>query len=159
MKIRLLCVGRPKDPQLASIHDDFADRIRRFGVGWEARHVPEERPGGRYSDDHVREREARLLAEAIDPGETVVALDAEGSQWTSEELAERLPRWASPRLALVVGGPLGLDPAWRETTTVRWSLSRLTFPHELVRVLVAEQVYRALCIQRGIPYHKGRGVR
>ena len=154
MKIRLVCVGRPKEPHLASLHDEYADRIRRFGVGWEARHVPEERPGGRYSDAHVREREARLLDEAIEPGETVVALDAGGAEWTSEELAGRLPRWAAPRLAFVVGGPLGLDPAWRDGTAARWSLSRLTFPHELVRVIVAEQVYRALCIARGIPYHK-----
>lgn len=154
MKIRLLCVGRPRDARLVALHDEYAERIRRFGVGWEPRHVPEERPGGRFSDAHVREREARNLDAAIEPGETVVALDAAGKELTSEELATKLARWAAPRLALVVGGPLGLDPAWRDRAAAAWSLSRLTFPHELVRVLVAEQVYRALCITRGVPYHK-----
>jgi 23S rRNA (pseudouridine1915-N3)-methyltransferase len=155
MKLRLVCVGRPRDARLAALHDEYAARIRRFGVAWDARYVPEERAGGRFSDAHVRERESRHLDEALESGETVVALDAGGDELSSEQLASRLARWASPRAALVVGGPLGLDPAWRDrVAAATWSLSRLTFPHELVRVLVAEQVYRALCITRGIPYHK-----
>ncbi|HEX6850892.1 MAG TPA: 23S rRNA (pseudouridine(1915)-N(3))-methyltransferase RlmH [Candidatus Polarisedimenticolaceae bacterium] len=154
MRFRLLCVGRPRDARLAALHDDYAARIRKFGVTWDSRHVAEERPGGRFSDAHVREREARHLADAIDEAEAVVALDALGQELTSEELAVRLGRWAAPRAVFVVGGPLGLDPAWRGRATATWSLSRLTFPHELVRVIVAEQVYRALCITRGIPYHK-----
>ena len=154
MRLRLLCVGRPRDPRLTALHDDYAGRIRRFGVAWDLRHVAEERPGGRFTDAHVREREARHLDDALEEGETVVALDACGRELTSEELSLRLSRWAAPRAAFVVGGPLGLDPAWRDRATAAWSLSRLTFPHELVRVIVAEQVYRALCIARGIPYHK-----
>lgn len=154
MRLRLLCVGRPRDARFTALHDEYAERIRRFGVGWDARHVAEERPGGRFSDAHVREREARHLDEALEEGETVVALDSGGKELTSEELAARLTRWAAPRAVFVVGGPLGLDPNWRGRSGAIWSLSRLTFPHELVRVIVAEQVYRALCITRGIPYHK-----
>lgn len=154
MKIRLLCVGRPRDARLTSLHDDYAERIRRFGVSWESRHVAEERAGGRFSDAHVREREGLRLQAAVEPGETTVALDPCGNELTSEDLASRLGRWATPRLVLLVGGPLGLDPGFRDRASSVWSLSRLTFPHELVRVLVAEQIYRALCIARGIPYHK-----
>src|SRR4029079_4777981 len=80
---------------------------------------------------------------------------AGGTQWSSEDVAARLEGWASPAACLVVGGPLGLHPSLLERASVRWSLSRLTFPHELVRVLVAEQLYRALSILRGLPYHRG----
>ena len=66
----------------------------------------------------------------------------------------RLERWATPRLTLVVGGPLGLHRKLLERADGRWSLSPLTFPHELVRGLVAEQLYRALTILRRVPYHK-----
>lgn len=154
MNLRLVTVGRPRNAHLAALHDDYADRIRRFGVGWETRAVPEEKASGRYSEEHLRAREARAIERALDDGEAVVLLDPAGKMLSSDELAARLPRWAAPRAALVVGGPSGLHPGLSSRATAAWSLSRLTFPHELVRVLVAEQVYRALCIARRVPYHR-----
>jgi 23S rRNA (pseudouridine1915-N3)-methyltransferase len=116
--------------------------------------VAEVRPGGRYSDEHVRKREARLLLEALDGRGTVIALDPSGRALRSDELAGRLERWATPRADLVIGGPLGLHRDLLERADFRWSLSPLTFPHELARVIVAEQVYRGLTILRGLPYHR-----
>ena len=142
VKIRLLSVGKPKDSLLARVHDLYAERIPPLGAIYETAWVPDVRPGGRYTGDHARQREGRAL------------LERSGRQIGSEELAERLERWASPSLTLVVGGPSGLDRAVLERADRSWSLSRLTFPHELVRGLVAEQVYRALTILRGLPYHK-----
>jgi len=154
VKIRLLSVGKPKDSLLARVHDLYAERIPPLGAIYETAWVPDVRPGGRYTGDHARQREGRALLERIGAGGSVVALERSGRQIGSEELAERLERWASPSLTLVVGGPSGLDRAVLERADRSWSLSRLTFPHELVRGLVAEQVYRALTILRGLPYHK-----
>jgi 23S rRNA (pseudouridine1915-N3)-methyltransferase len=154
VKFLLLSVGKPRDRAAASLHESYAGRFSSFGIGYEARSVPEVRATGRYSDDHVREREGRALLEARPAGATVVALDRSGSLLDSEELARGLVRWASPSAAFLIGGPLGLHPAVLEAADRIWSLSPLTFPHELARVLVAEQLYRAVTILRGVPYHK-----
>jgi 23S rRNA (pseudouridine1915-N3)-methyltransferase len=154
MRIRLLCVGKPRDRRMAALHDAYAERILRLGVGYASAWVPEVRADGHYSPDHVREREAAELLDALDARATLVALDRFGELLSSEELARRLESWATPRAEIVVGGPLGLHRAVLERAGQRWSLSPLTFPHELVRVLIAEQVYRALAIRRGLPYHR-----
>ncbi len=154
MRIVALSVGRPRDPRAIALHDDYAGRIRRLGVAYESRCVGEVRAGGRYSDAHVRDREAAALLDALEADGAVVALDPAGRLLTSEGLAERLERWATPRVTFVVGGPLGLGRAILGRADVAWSLTPLTLPHELARVLLAEQVYRALTILRRVPYHK-----
>jgi 23S rRNA (pseudouridine1915-N3)-methyltransferase len=154
MHVRLLSVGRPRDAEAGALHDRYAQRIERFGVRYESRWVAEVRAGGRFSDDHVREREARSLIEQLDDRGTVVAVDGTGEMLSSERLAKELPRWMRPRLTLVVGGPLGLHASLLARADRCWSLSALTLPHELARVVVAEQLYRALSMLKGVPYHK-----
>jgi len=134
--------------------DDYAERVRRFGVAFDARWVPEVRPGGRFSDAHVREREARNLKEALPDRCSVIALSPEGRALTTDAFARRLERWAQPLAAFLVGGPLGLEPTFRKTADAVLSLSPMTLPHELARVVLAEQIYRAVTILRGVPYHK-----
>ena len=125
-----------------------------MGVSFETAWVTEGRAGGRFSDDHVREREGRSLLEKLPARGTVVSLDPSGESLDSEQLASRLDRWCTPRATMLVGGPLGLHGSVLQRSDVIWSLSRLTFPHELARVLVVEQIYRALTIRQGSPYHK-----
>lgn len=155
MKLRLLAVGRPRDASAVVLHDEYAGRLTRLGVQYRSDSVAEERTGKRFSDDHVREREGRALLAALERRETLIALDPGGTEWSSEDLAARVETWGTPAGCLVVGGPLGLHTDVLAKAAVRWSLSRLTFPHELVRVLVAEQLYRAVSILRGFPYHRG----
>jgi 23S rRNA (pseudouridine1915-N3)-methyltransferase len=150
----VLAVGRPDRVRFGPLFDDYAARVRRFGLAFDARWVPEVRPDGRFSDDHVREREARSLREALPDRCNVIALSPEGRTMTTEEFARQLERWAHPLAAFVIGGPLGLDLTVRTTATAVVSLSLMTLPHELARVVLAEQVYRAVTILRGIPYHK-----
>jgi 23S rRNA (pseudouridine1915-N3)-methyltransferase len=154
VKIRLLVVGRPRDPDLARVHERYVQRIRALGVAFDEIVVRETRAGGRYDDEHVRLRESEALLERHEGAGRLVALDRAGSMLDSAELAERLAAWATPRLSLAVGGPLGHHAALLERADALWSLSRLTLPHEFVRALVAEQLYRALTIRRGHPYHK-----
>ena len=154
MKLRLLSVGKPREREIVALHDRYARRIETLGIGYESAWVPEVKQGGRYGDDHIREREARYLTEQLPPKGTVIALDRKGQLLDSVELSRRLESWASPLATLVIGGPLGLHGPFVEAADWCWSLSPLTFPHELMRVLVAEQLYRAAAILRGLPYHK-----
>jgi 23S rRNA (pseudouridine1915-N3)-methyltransferase len=136
------------------LHDDYAARLERLGLHYETDWVRDVEPGGRYSDEHALEREARSLLERVDARDTIVALYDGGDSLTSPQLADRIERWATPRATLIVGGPRGLHARVLERANHAWSLSPLTFPHELVRVLVVEQIYRAMTIRRGVPYHK-----
>jgi len=154
LKLRLLVVGKPRQRELEQLHERYAERIRRMGVAYSCGSVRETREGGRFSDDHVREREARALLERFDGKGTLIALHPAGSLLDTEQLAGRLEHWATPCATLLLGGPLGLHDTVLRRADVRWSLSPLTFPHELVRVLLAEQLYRALTLLRGLPYHK-----
>ena len=154
MKIRVVCVGKPRERALVGLHDGYAERIRRLGVEYESKSVAEVRAEGRYSDDHVRERESRALLEACEGKGELIALDRTGRLMSSEELAAGLERWAVSRAQILVGGPLGHHSSLLREAGHVWSLSPLTFPHELARVIVAEQLYRALTIRRGLPYHK-----
>ena len=154
MRVLVLAVGRPDRERFGPMFEDYAERVRRFGVPFDARWVAEVRPGGRFSDAHVREREARTLREALPERCNIVALSPDGRSLPTDSFMRRLERWSQPLVAFVLGGPLGLDPAFRKTADATLSLSPMTLPHELARVVLAEQIYRAVTILRGVPYHK-----
>lgn len=153
MRILLLSVGKPRDAAAVALHDRYVTRITRLGVRYSAEHVAETRSAGRLDDTHVRRRDTEQLLARAETG-TAVLLDRKGEQFDTRALADRIERWATPCLTLMIGGPLGLDPEQAPQSVKRWSLSPLTFPHELVRAVVVEQLYRALSILRGHPYHK-----
>lgn len=106
-------------------------------------------------DRIVREEGDRMLAAVPDKAH-LVTLDIPGKAWTTAQLAEAMRRWQEsvPQVALMVGGPEGLAQAVRERARESWSLSNLTFPHPLVRIVVAEQIYRAWSILNHHPYHR-----
>ena len=153
MEIALLAVGKLR-PYYRQACDDYARRLKRYAVVREH----EVREAGRAPSPAVqRAEEAARLEVKIADGSTVVAAAREGTGWSSREFAHQLDRWllmARP-LVLVIGGSHGLDPAMLARATARWSLGPLTFPHELARVILFEQVYRGFTILRGEPYHKG----
>ncbi|HYV68070.1 MAG TPA: 23S rRNA (pseudouridine(1915)-N(3))-methyltransferase RlmH [Myxococcales bacterium] len=148
MRLRLISVGRDKE-FTAQGAQEYAERIRRF-----AALELIELPAASGSQALDREGE-RILAKRLVRGE-LWALDERGTQLTSRELAERLRRLrdAALDLTLAVGGDEGLSPAVAREAKLAWSLSRLTLPHRLARVVALEQLYRAFEILRGGPYHK-----
>jgi 23S rRNA (pseudouridine1915-N3)-methyltransferase len=105
----------------------------------------------------AREEEAQRIERCIPRGAGLVALDGRGQAWSTEDLARQLAAWMGEGRdrALLVGGPDGLSDALLSRADQRWSLSRLTFPHPLVRVILAEQIYRAWTLLKGHPYHRG----
>lgn len=104
----------------------------------------------------LTEKEGEQMLAAVPRGARVVALDVGGRGWSTEQLAEQLRGWLADGrdLALLVGGPEGLAPACLAAAGERWSLSPLTLPHPLVRVVLAEQIYRAWSLLAGHPYHR-----
>jgi 23S rRNA (pseudouridine1915-N3)-methyltransferase len=104
--------------------------------------------------DAGKAKEAEAVLAALRPDEQLVVMAEEGQTFTSPALAERLEGSGSERLVFVIGGAEGIDPALKARASWKLSLSPMTFPHELARLLLLEQLYRALTIQQGGPYHK-----
>ncbi len=153
MELLLLAVGKLR-PTYRSVCDDYLRRLGRV-VPVREREVREAGRAGSVARQRADEG-ARLLA-AVPPGAGMTLLDLGGAAWSSEQLATRVDDWrhAGRDRALVIGGAVGVDPAVRERADEVWSLGPLTLPHELARVVVAEQLYRATTILQGTPYHKG----
>jgi 23S rRNA (pseudouridine1915-N3)-methyltransferase len=151
--ITLAAVGKLR-PYYRQAADDYIRRLKRYATIRE-QEVREATKAPNAAAQ--RAEEAARLETKIAEGSTVVALGREGIGWNSRELARQLERWllAARPLGLVIGGSEGLDPGLLARANVRWSLGPLTLPHELARVLVLEQLYRAFTILRGEPYHKG----
>jgi 23S rRNA (pseudouridine1915-N3)-methyltransferase len=108
------------------------------------------------STTKVMAEEEKKIKDAIPKGALVVALDEKGKQFTSRQLADNLELWGRQgrELCLVIGGADGLSASFKKSADVLWSLSALTLPHALVRVIVAEQIYRAWSILNNHPYHR-----
>ena len=118
--------------------------------------IPPARRSKALPATRLRAEEGRQILAAIPPRARVVALEASGMSWDTQGLASRLRDWMQEGrdVALLVGGPDGLSRDCLERAALHWSLSALTFPHALVRVIVAEQLYRAWSILAGHPYHR-----
>lgn len=139
-RIRLIAIGKVRK---GWVSEGVALYLRRL-PGLE---IVELRDGGMV-------REAETITAALRPDERLVALCEEGRTYTSLAFAQALEGSGSERLAFVIGGADGLDPALKAQARWRLSLSPMTFPHELARLLLLEQLYRALSIQQGGPYHR-----
>ncbi len=153
MNIDLVAVGKLR-PFYRLAADEYIRRLRRY-VRLQEHELRE--AGKSPNPAAQRAEEAGRLGSRVTPGSLVVALTREGTSWSSRELAGQLERWlmSSRPVSLVIGGSHGLDPAFVAKSDARWSLGPLTFPHELARVIVLEQLYRAFTMLRGEPYHKG----
>lgn len=157
MQVTLVAVGALR-PGFREMCDEYLRRLRRYAKASEQ----EVKEAGRVPEGPARRaEEGKRLRGVLPGGAHVVALAREGNGWTSEELAARLDRWqlAARPVAFVIGGSNGLEDTFLRQAHERWSLGPLTLPHELARVVVAEQLYRAFTILAGGPYHKGREVR
>lgn len=157
MELILLTVGKLR-PSFREACDDY---LRRLGRYVKAREVEVREASRAPTVDAQRADEAERLLARRPAGTRLVALARQGTAWSSDELARQLDRWqreARP-VAMAIGGSHGLAPDLLAAADQRWSLGPLTLPHELARVVVAEQLYRAFTILRGEPYHKAAGAR
>ena len=155
MKVLLPFLGKTREKYLDQAIHDYAERLRRY-LPLEIK-VLKCRHGKNDSDQVIMAREGELLLAQVGAASLSVALDPTGREHTSEELAEALAAWENRGIQTVcffIGGHLGLDPKVRQQADHIWSLSRLTFTHEMTRFILLEQLYRACSIKAGHNYHK-----
>jgi len=156
VRIKLLSVGRRMPDWVDKGFREYAKRLPRECCLELVEIDPGHRGKGASADVARRDEGERMLC-AVPKGAQVIALDTRGRAWSSEQLAKQLAGWMADGrdLALLVGGPEGLAQPCIERAERLWSLSPLTFPHPLVRVILAEQLYRAWSILKRHPYHRG----
>lgn len=154
MKLRVVALGHRMPGWVTSGWEDYARRMPRELPLELVELKPEPRDRGRTVPQLLAAEATRIVAACR--GATLVALDERGAAWTTRALADALARWqrAGDDVAFVIGSADGLDPALRARASANVALSALTLPHALVRVLLAEQLYRAASLLSGHPYHR-----
>ncbi|RIL12272.1 23S rRNA (pseudouridine(1915)-N(3))-methyltransferase RlmH [bacterium] len=155
MRVALIAVGERVPGWVAEAWSTYAARLPRDLVLGLVE-VPAGRRAKGADAARLVDDEGRRLLAAVPPGARVVALDRTGDAWSTEDLAGHLAAWRRDgrEVCLLVGGPDGLSAACLARAEARWSLSRLTLPHAMVRVVVAEQLYRAWSMLQNHPYHR-----
>jgi 23S rRNA (pseudouridine1915-N3)-methyltransferase len=155
MKIEFWSVGKSHDQQLKSAIEMYTARIEKYSqVSWQILPVPKN--AGMLSEMDLKKQEGKMILEWLDKDTTLVALDEYGKEMDSEGLAAFLIKrgnMSTRKLVFLIGGAFGLDDAVLQRADLKWSLSRLTFPHQLVRLILSEQVYRAFTIIKNEKYH------
>lgn len=155
MRIRLLAVGQKMPDWVTEGYQEYAKRLQD-DVRLDLVEIPAAKRTRSNEAEQWKRQEAEAIQAAIHPSDRVVALDVLGKPWSTEDLRDRTAKWlqGGQNIALLVGGPDGLAPELLAQASERWSLSPLTLPHPLVRIVVAEQIYRAWTLLKGHPYHR-----
>jgi len=155
MKIQFWSIGKNHDPSIKEAVEDFTKRISKyFPPDWTI--IPMPKNAGMMSEMDLKKKEGEMILDWLKKDDYLVALDQRGKEMTSEKLAEFIQARANEStktLVFLIGGAFGLDKMILERANYKWSLSKLTFPHQLVRLILAEQVYRACTIIRNEKYH------
>lgn len=155
MKIQLWSIGKEHEPYVKTGVDDFTRRISRYyPVEWNI--IPVPKNAATLSQPDLKKKEAEILLDSLAKEDYLVALDERGKQMGSEGLAQFIQTRANDstkKLIFLIGGVYGLDDTVLRRADYRWSLSQLTLPHQLVRLVLAEQLYRACTILRNEKYH------
>ena len=152
MKLSIWTIGKVNESYINEGVEEFTRRIGRyFPVEWKLFPVPKH-----SNEDQLKKAEALVILGALEKDDHLVVLDEKGKMFSSEGLAEFIQQKANEstqRLVFLIGGAYGVDASVLQRARVKWSLSALTFPHQLVRLLLTEQLYRAYTILRNEKYH------
>ena len=159
MSAVILCVGKMKEKPYRQMADEYLKRLGRYGKYEETEipDLPEPANASEALEEQLKTREGEALLAKIRPGDRVIALTIPGKRRTSEELAKHLEELKAAgvsRFVFVIGGSLGLGRNVLERADEEMSMSPMTFPHQLARVMLLEQLYRAEKISAGERYHK-----
>jgi 23S rRNA (pseudouridine1915-N3)-methyltransferase len=155
MRLRVLAIGQKMPAWVDQGVEEYTRRMpREISVEW--LDIPPAKRGS-ATPEKYRAQEAEAIEAKLNGEDYVVALDISGKAVSTELIAERFDQWQmqGEQISIVIGGPDGLHPNILKGAKERWSLGQITLPHPLVRVILAEQLYRAWSVQAGHPYHRG----
>lgn len=155
MKTTLLVVGKTVEKHYITIVNDYTERVKHY-ISFDIEVIPELKNTKSLTQEQQKEKEGELILKALQPGDTVVLLDEGGKEFRSVEFAswmERKLNTVNKRLVFVIGGPYGFSPSVYAATSEKLSLSKMTFSHQMIRILFVEQLYRAMNILNGGAYH------
>lgn len=155
MKILFLMIGKTVNKRLTTLIDEYAERVKHY-MPFDMEVIPELKNTKALSAEQQKEKEGELLQKQLRDGDYIVLLDEGGKELRSIEFAVYLEKKQSQvarRLVFVVGGPYGFSPTLYKLAKEKISLSKMTFSHQMIRLFFVEQLYRAMTILRGEPYH------
>lgn len=155
MKLLLISVGRTAYAPLREATERYAQRLVHY-LPFELKELPDIKGTKSMSEEQQKTQEGNMILAALQPGDFVALLDERGREMTSREFSQFLSGKMANlagRLVLVIGGPYGFSQAVYDRANSKLSLSKMTFPHEMAKLFIAEQIYRAMTILRGEPYH------
>ena len=156
MKTLLILVGKTTDKRLQSLFDDYADRLSHYNLGFSVAVVPELKNTKSLSEGQQKQAEGNAIMKLLQPSDFVLLLDERGKEHTSVGMAgymEEKMNQSTRRLVFIIGGPYGFSPEMYARANDKISLSKMTFSHQMVRLIFVEQLYRAMTIIKGEPYH------
>lgn len=155
MKLQFWSIGKQHEPYVKQGVEEFTKRIGNyFKVEWQL--IPAPKNTAALSETDLKKKEGEMILQALEKDDYLIALEERGKQISSEGLATILQTRAnesSKKVVFLIGGAFGLDEAVLQRANYKWSLSQLVFPHQLVRLILAEQVYRACTILKNEKYH------
>lgn len=154
MKITLLVVGKTTDSRLVALIDEYQQRLKHY-IPFEFVVIPELRNAKNMTFDLIKQTEGELILRAVTPATDLILLDEHGKEFRSIEFANYLQKKMSAGrdIVFVVGGAFGFSQQVYDRANGKVSLSQMTFSHQMIRLLFTEQLYRAMTILRGEPYH------
>lgn len=155
MRVALLLVGKTVNKHFVELIDDYASRVKHY-IGFEIITIPELKNTKNLSAEQQKQQEGELILKQFQAGDYVVLLDEHGKELRSIEFSkymEQKMQTVSKRLVFVIGGPYGFSPDVYAKANEKLSLSKMTFSHQMIRLIFVEQLYRAMTIMRGEPYH------
>lgn len=155
MKVILLAIGKTDSPALEGLISHYSKRIGHY-LPFELKVIPDVRRSQKTNAEQQRQSEGREILSTLQTGDRLILLDERGKSLSSIEFAdffERRMLASDKRLVFVIGGPYGFAPEVYQRADEQLSLSRMTFSHQMIRLFITEQIYRAMTILRGEPYH------
>lgn len=155
MKINLLVVGKANHSSLIQLQDEYQNRLKHY-IGFEMLTIPELKNTKSLSEAEQKEKEGELILKQLDVNDELILLDEKGKHFTSVEFSTFISKKmlsSKKRIVFVVGGPYGFSTKIYDRANGLISLSKMTFSHQMIRVIFVEQLYRAFTILKGEPYH------
>lgn len=155
MKIKLIAIGKTDDKNLQVLIDNYINRLKHY-VGFEFEILPDIKNVKNLSEKQQKEKEGELILKKLKPTDTLILLDEKGKEFTSVEFSEYLQKKMNSgikQLVFVIGGPYGFSEAIYKKAQGKISFSKMTFSHQIFRLFVVEQIYRAFTILKNEPYH------